>query len=186
MASDTRGPAGGAERVAVLGAAAVLLVTWLFRWSARSRFPYEWDSAGYVLGAGAFDVYRHHPHPPGYPLYILSLKTARLFTQDLNTAQVVLAFAFTGAAALVTYLFARSHRDQGAAILASVLVLFAPPVALYDVIASTYPVDLLDSALVGWLAARPWGGRGAEREGSGLGSRSPSPSLQASARVAPP
>lgn len=147
-----------AERVVTCGAAAALFVAWALRWTQRSRYPYEWDSASYVLGAEHFDVFRHHPHPPGYPLYILILKAARTFTTDLNAAQVVLAFAFTAAAAGTTFRFSRSFHDRATAILASVLVLFAPPVALYDSISSTYPVDLLDSALVGWMAARVWEG----------------------------
>jgi hypothetical protein len=147
-----------AERVATYVAAAALFMAWALRWPKRSRYPYEWDSASYILGAEHFDVFRHHPHPPGYPLYILILKAARIFTTDLNTAQVVLAFVFTAAAAVITFRFARSFHGRAAAILASVLVLFAPPVALYDSVANNYPFDLLDSALVGWMAARVWEG----------------------------
>jgi len=159
-----RGVSGGPlrqrplERAVILLARAVLVGLWLVRWPMRSRFPYEWDSASHILGAGHFDVYRHHPHPPGYPLYILSLKIARLFTPDLNAAAVALAFVLTGAAAVITYRFARSRYGDGPALVASTLLLFAPSVGLYNAVTSTYPLDLLGSALIGALAARLWDG----------------------------
>jgi hypothetical protein len=137
---------------------AILVALWLSRWPLRSRFPYEWDSASYILGAGTFDVYLHHPHPPGYPLYILLLKGMRFLTPDLNAAQVVVAFAFTGAATMVMYRFGQRCFRAPAALFASTLLLFSPPVILYNAIASTYPVDLLTSVLVASLAARLWTG----------------------------
>lgn len=30
----------------------------------------EWDSVQFAQGVGDFNLWRHHPHPPGYPLYI--------------------------------------------------------------------------------------------------------------------
>ena len=32
----------------------------------------EWDSVQFAQGVGDFNLWRHHPHPPGYPLYILA------------------------------------------------------------------------------------------------------------------
>ncbi len=32
----------------------------------------EWDSVQFAMGVGDFNLWRHHPHPPGYPLYIAS------------------------------------------------------------------------------------------------------------------
>jgi 4-amino-4-deoxy-L-arabinose transferase-like glycosyltransferase len=138
--------------------ATILVGLWLLRWPLRSRFPYEWDSASYILGARHFDVYRHHPHPPGYPLYVLILKGMRFFTADLNAAQVVVAFAFTGAATIGMYRLARRWYGASAAVFAAALLLFSPPVVLYNAVASTYPIDLLTSVLLGGLAARLWTG----------------------------
>ena len=30
----------------------------------------EWDSVQFAMGVGNFDLFRHQPHPPGYPLFI--------------------------------------------------------------------------------------------------------------------
>ena len=36
----------------------------------RSPALDEWDSVQFALGVGHFDLWRHQPHPPGYPVYI--------------------------------------------------------------------------------------------------------------------
>ena len=36
----------------------------------RSPSLDEWDSVQFALGVGDFNLWRHQPHPPGYPLYI--------------------------------------------------------------------------------------------------------------------
>ena len=37
------------------------------------------DSINFALGAHRFDVARHQPHPPGYPLFIVLVKGVRTF-----------------------------------------------------------------------------------------------------------
>ena len=32
----------------------------------------EWDSVQFALGVSNFNLWRHQPHPPGYPLYLAS------------------------------------------------------------------------------------------------------------------
>src|SRR5204863_7668414 len=42
------------------------------------------------LGMRAYDVASHHPHPPGFPVYIAAAKIARLFTSsDFRALQAV-------------------------------------------------------------------------------------------------
>jgi hypothetical protein len=36
----------------------------------RSPALDEWDSVQFALGVGDFNLWRHQPHPPGYPVYI--------------------------------------------------------------------------------------------------------------------
>ena len=36
------------------------------------------DSVNFALGVRDFDVAHHQPHPPGYPVFILLAKTARV------------------------------------------------------------------------------------------------------------
>jgi hypothetical protein len=142
------------ERVAAVG----LALGWLIRWPFHARYLYEWDSGQYALGALEFDVYRHQPHPPGYPLWILLLKGLRIFVPDLNLAQILLSFLLVGASAAVFYLLARRTHGRLLAVLGTTAVLCAPPVVMYSVLASTYPIDLFFSAVIGLFAARLWAG----------------------------
>lgn len=63
-----------------LGFAALYFLT-------RSPSLDEWDSVQFALGAGDFNLWRHQPHPPGYPLYIgAGWAAAHLLRVDVQTA----------------------------------------------------------------------------------------------------
>jgi hypothetical protein len=40
------------------------------RWPALSLTLWDWDEALFALGLRHYDVVAHHPHPPGFPLFI--------------------------------------------------------------------------------------------------------------------
>ncbi|HEY0156981.1 MAG TPA: hypothetical protein VGF28_06770 [Thermoanaerobaculia bacterium] len=42
----------------------------LTRWPALSATLWDWDEALFILGLRDYDVTLHHPHPPGFPLFI--------------------------------------------------------------------------------------------------------------------
>jgi hypothetical protein len=60
--------------VTVLAAASRLL--------ALARSPWDWDEALFTMALRDYDVTLHHPHPPGFPVYIALGKLARLFIGD--------------------------------------------------------------------------------------------------------
>lgn len=39
-------------------------------WLTRSRSLADWDSVNFLFSLNCFDISRHQPHPPGYPLYV--------------------------------------------------------------------------------------------------------------------
>ncbi|PYL83812.1 MAG: hypothetical protein DMF17_12420, partial [Verrucomicrobia bacterium] len=47
------------------------------RFLALARTPWDWDELLFMLSLDHFDVARHRPHPPGFPLYVLSAKIIR-------------------------------------------------------------------------------------------------------------
>jgi hypothetical protein len=49
----------------------VFIVTLALYFFTRSPGLDEWDSVQFAMGVRAFDMWKHHPHPPGYPLFIL-------------------------------------------------------------------------------------------------------------------
>lgn len=51
----------------------------LMRWPAVSRSLWDWDEALFALALRQYDVTAHHPHPPGFPLFI---GVARLIPLD--------------------------------------------------------------------------------------------------------
>ncbi len=48
----------------------VFLLCSVIYYLTRSPALDEWDSVNFALGVGDFDLWRHQPHPPGYPVYI--------------------------------------------------------------------------------------------------------------------
>lgn len=67
---------------------------------ALSRIPalsltlHDWDETLFALAVREYDVKPHHPHPPGYPLFIALGKLARLFTAtEFHALQAVATIA---------------------------------------------------------------------------------------------
>jgi hypothetical protein len=120
-----------------------------------TRYSYNWDSSQFERGVEHFDIARHQPHPPGYPLWILALKgLTPLAGGRANSAQVILALLFTGAALLFFRSLAHELLGDSAGLAASVVLGFSALVCLYAITPLTYAVDLFASCSIGWLAAR--------------------------------
>lgn len=50
----------------------------LMRWPALSLTLWDWDEALFALALRHYDVTAHHPHPPGFPLFIAAAKLVPL------------------------------------------------------------------------------------------------------------
>ncbi len=57
------------KRERLLVAASTIVVT-LSRIFFRARSPWDWDEILFALALDDFDVPNHHPHPPGFPLFV--------------------------------------------------------------------------------------------------------------------
>lgn len=89
---------------------AITVACALTRLLARARTISEWDEVLFAFALGDYDVARHHPHPPGFPIYIAVAKIFRTFIDsDFRALQSVnlLAAAFVFPA---VFLFARELR----------------------------------------------------------------------------
>jgi len=69
------------------------------RFLAMARSLWDWDEALFCLGMRSYDVASHHPHPPGFPVYIAAAKLVHFFVpsdfrslQSLNLIGGVLLF----------------------------------------------------------------------------------------------
>ena len=71
---------------------------------ALSRSLWDWDEALFSVGVRSYDVVQHHPHPPGFPLFIAAAKLVHLAIHDEFRA--VQAVTLLGAIGLFPALFA--------------------------------------------------------------------------------
>lgn len=60
------------------------------RFLAMARSIWDWDEALFCLGMRLYDVANHHPHPPGFPLYIAAGRLVRVFVEsDFRALQAI-------------------------------------------------------------------------------------------------
>jgi hypothetical protein len=102
------------------------------RFVARTRSAWDWDEFLFQLGVREYDVTQHHPHPPGYPIFIAAAKFVRLFTQsDFHALQIVV---LVGALLLfpVVFFFARELRfDFRTSLFGALIASFLPNIWYY-------------------------------------------------------
>ncbi len=55
----------------------VSLLTAVSRLLAMARTPWDWDELLFMLSLDRFNVAQHRPHPPGFPLFVLTGKIVR-------------------------------------------------------------------------------------------------------------
>lgn len=62
--------------------AAIAIVCAATRFLAMARSVWDWDEALFALGMRDYDVALHHPHPPGFPVYLAMAKVLRFVIHD--------------------------------------------------------------------------------------------------------
>ena len=117
------------QRRAVLITTLAVAATRLY---ALAPTLWDWDEAQFASGVREYDVARHHPHPPGFPLFILAAKIVRpLAGSDFGACQAVVLLA---ALALFPLAFALARELRFSFVtsfLASLLFVFFPNVWFY-------------------------------------------------------
>src|SRR6059058_113373 len=107
----------------------VAIVCAATRFLAMAHSLWDWDEALFCLGMRSYDVTSHHPHPPGFPVYIALGRIAHLFTRSdfraLQAVNLVAAMLLFPA----MFLLARELRLRfDVALIASTLLVFFPNV----------------------------------------------------------
>src|SRR5687768_12203197 len=104
----------------------------LTRWWAMSRTIWDWDEALFATGVRSFDVVEHHPHPPGFPLFIVAGKAVNLLVGDEFRSLQLISLA--GACLLFPAAFFLAFElgfGFGVSIGGALLTVFAPSVWFY-------------------------------------------------------
>ncbi|PYQ32706.1 MAG: hypothetical protein DMF57_12030 [Acidobacteria bacterium] len=122
-------PLTAGQRTALL---VISLIVALTRWFALSRTLWDWDEALFVNAMRHFDVRQHHPHPPGFPLFIATAKLLRLVIPDDFHALQGVNFLAAVALVPVMFFFCRELRASfNTSIIAALFLAFFPNVWFY-------------------------------------------------------
>lgn len=109
--------------------AVIVAVTRLW---ARSRTLWDWDEALFSMAVHDFDVTAHHPHPPGFPLYVGLAKVARLLTSsDFAALQTVTTAAAIALFPLLYWLARELRFPFTTAYFGALIFVFLPNVWFY-------------------------------------------------------
>jgi len=138
----------------LLGAAT--LVTAASRFFFLARTPWDWDEILFSLAVREYNVLAHHPHPPGFPLFIATAKAIHELTgfSDFRSLQTVnLAAGILLVPAM--FYFCRELRLRfDAALGAALLLAFMPNVWFFSETAfSDVPSIVIVLAACGLLLA---------------------------------
>ena len=119
------------------------------------------DSINFALGVRTFDVTRHQPHPPGYPVFVLAGKAVHLLVPSEAAALALVGVAAgTLSVFALLVLFRRIDGDQGSSLRPIAATLLAATTPLYWFTASRPLSDMagLAAALAIQGAALSTGG----------------------------
>jgi len=122
-------PLSRRERMVVV---VTTVIAALSRFAAISLTPWDWDEMQFMSALRSFDVALHHPHPPGFPMFIAGAKLLTL--AGLPSFRALQTINILGAMAILPAMFflAREMRASfETAITAGGFLAFFPNVWFY-------------------------------------------------------
>ena len=129
IAATAPAPLSSGQVLAVWIAAFLIVPTRIY---ARSAAIWDWDESLFILGVRNFDVGSHHPHPPGFPLYMILAKVLNRFTPTEQIALQTINILAAATLFPLLFYFARELRFSFfTAFAGSLLTVFLPNVWFY-------------------------------------------------------
>src|ERR1051326_669955 len=112
--------------------AALAVAVAISRRFALANSPLDWDESLFACGVRGYDVVAEHPHSPGYPLFILFAKLARLVVpDDFHAVQAVASVASLLLFPAVFFLLRELRFRFRVAVAGSLITVFLPTVWYY-------------------------------------------------------
>ncbi len=115
-----------------LAAWLVTIAVALTRILAIAKTPWDWDEALFMSALRTYDVTAHHPHPPGFPLFIA---TAKLLTlaglTDFRSLQAISLVASVAIVPAMLFLGRELRTGFRPALISGVFLAFFPNVWLF-------------------------------------------------------
>lgn len=104
----------------------IFSVTFVLRLIFLSPWLEDWDSVQFSLALHEFDILKHQPHPPGYPLYILLGKFLHYFIKSDVKALTFLSALCGSVSIFITYLFTKKMFNKKVALFSSIILSVLP------------------------------------------------------------
>jgi 4-amino-4-deoxy-L-arabinose transferase-like glycosyltransferase len=86
----------------------------------------DWDSVNFAFALDDFDVTKHWPHPPGYPIYVAAGKLVHLFIADHARALALVSSLAGAAVASMFYILERRQSAWPMALCATLIMALSP------------------------------------------------------------
>lgn len=111
---------------------ALFAISAIARLFALSTSQLDWDESLFSCAVREYDVVPHHPHPPGYPLFILFAKIARLVVgDDFRSLQTVATIASILVLPAAFFLMRELRFPNRVAFSGAILTSFLPTLLYY-------------------------------------------------------
>lgn len=122
-------PLTARQTVLMVVIAAIVAITRIW---GRSRTLWDWDEALFCMAVDEYDVAKHRPHPPGFPVYVALARIADTFIGDnFHSLQLVTTLAAMLLFPAMFFLAREARFSFGESLSAAVLTAFLPAVWIY-------------------------------------------------------
>jgi len=131
---------------------AVLVALLASRWMTHADYLLHLDAGCFARALTQFDLSALSPHPPGYVLFVLLGRLARLIANDANHAYLIVNVATQVGTVLILFRLLRASLDTLSTTLAVAIVIFHPLFWYYGTTTSIYATEVfLAVAIIGAL-----------------------------------
>lgn len=134
----------------------LVLATFATRFPFRSHRVFNWDAVNFVLALSDYDVRLHHPHPPGYPVFIAMGRLVQIGIPNPNTALVTVAMILSVLAVLAIYRMGTTVFDRPTGSIAAVYLMVSVTFWTNGAVALAYAALAVYSTSVALQAWRCW------------------------------